>query len=242
MRDGGLEHAIHLAGRLADAQAADGIAGKVELGQRRGTFARGGRHRARLARWRTAPDRRAGPRRGSVRPSEPSRSQASRTTAGSLGSSTTWSSTIATSLPSASWMATARSGEMANGRPSICERKTASCSVTFEHVRQAEDLKAAAIGEDRAVPAHEGVQTAQLGHDLFARPQREVIGVGQHHLGAGAAELLDLQSLDRGQRADRHEGRHLHRAVRRDEGRAASSGSGIGMVEMEGKGHGTKPS
>ena len=93
----------------------------------------------------------------------------------------------------------------------MCERKTASCLVDFRHVRQAEDLETAAIGQDRAVPAHEGVQPAQFRHDLFARPQGQVIGVGQHHLCPGAAELLDLQSLDARQGAHGHEGGHLHR-------------------------------
>ena len=48
--------------------------------------------------------------------------------------------------------------------------------------RQAEELKTAAIGEDRAVPAHETVQPAQGRHHLVARPQGQVIGVGQDHL------------------------------------------------------------
>ena len=61
---------------------------------------------------------------------------------------------------------------------------------------QAEELKAAAVGQDRAVPAHEAVQPAERGDDLFAGPQREMIGVAQHHLRAGGAELLDLQPLD----------------------------------------------
>ena len=125
------------------------------------------------------------------------RSVASRTTSGSLGSATTWSSTIATSLPRRSWMATARSGESSTSRPSMCERKTACCSLILRHFGQAEELKAAAIGQDRAVPAHEAVQSAQRGDHFFARaaapgdrccPATICAPVG--------TELIDLQPLD----------------------------------------------
>ncbi len=77
--------------------------------------------------------------------------------------------------------------------------------------REAEELEAAAIGQDRAVPAHEAVQAAQVADHLLARPQGQVIGVGQHHLGPGLAELLDFQSLDARLGGHGHEGGHFHR-------------------------------
>ena len=104
-------------------------------------------------------------------------------------------------------MATARSGEISSSRPSMCERKTACSSVTLLIVGQAEELKAAAVGEDGPVPAHEGVQAAQVADHGFARPQGEVIGVGQHHLRPGLAELLDFQPLDASLGGHGHKGR-----------------------------------
>ena len=53
--------------------------------------------------------------------------------------------------------------------------------------REAEDLIAAAVGEDRPVPAHEAVQAAELADELRARPQGQVVGVGEDDLCADLA-------------------------------------------------------
>jgi hypothetical protein len=45
--------------------------------------------------------------------------------------------------------------------PSMWLRKVDAVFVELAAVGQAEDLEAARIGEDRAVPAHEGVQPAE---------------------------------------------------------------------------------
>ena len=68
----------------------------------------------------------------------------------------------------------------------MCERKTAASSVDLADVGELKDLEAAAVGEDRAVPAHEAVQAAQFGDQLVAGPQGEVIGVAEDDLGADA--------------------------------------------------------
>ena len=102
--------AVHLLGRLAHAQTADGVAGEIQL---------------------HATVRHSGRRKSSVQPAlddgeqglvgTPRRLPAAGCPAdrplagvphdlGSLGSGTTWSSTMATSLPRASWISTARSG------------------------------------------------------------------------------------------------------------------------------------
>ena len=82
-------------------------------------------------------------------------------------------------------------------------------------VAQREHLEAARVGEDRAVPAHEAVQAAELAHDLLARPQVQVVGVAEHDLRAEARELERVERLDRALRADGHEDRRADRAVRR---------------------------
>ena len=67
-------------------------------------------------------------------------------------------------------------------------------------LRQRHDLIAAGVGEDGAVPAHEAVQPAKLGDALGARPQHEMIGVGEDDVGAGRAHRLRQHGLDRGRR------------------------------------------
>ena len=71
----------------------------------------------------------------------------------------------------------------------MCERKTAASSVDLAHVGEAEDLEAAAVGEDGAVPVHEAVQAAQLGDELVAGPQGEVVGVAEDDLRADGASV-----------------------------------------------------
>ena len=68
----------------------------------------------------------------------------------------------------------------------MCERKTAAWSVILR-LGEAVDLEAAAVGEDRPVPVHEAMQAAQLGDEVVAGPQGEVIGVAEDDLGAGVA-------------------------------------------------------
>ena len=154
------------------------------------------------------------------------RSAASRTTSRSLGSPTTWSSTIATSLPKA--LLDGHGPLRRDGhQPAVDVR--AEDGLLFGHfdaMGEAEQLEAAAIGQDRPVPAHEAVQPAQRGDDLFAGPQREMVGVAQDHLRPGGAELFDLQPLDAGLGADGHEGGQLHVAVRRGEDATAAQHNG----------------
>ena len=79
---------------------------------------------------------------------------------------------------------------------------------------QAEHLEAAAVGQDRPVPAGELVQPAHLGHQLVSRAEMQVVGVAEHDLGADLLEVLGGQPA-----LDGAGGRHvlerggLHRAV-----------------------------
>ena len=81
-------------------------------------------------------------------------------------------------------------------------------------VAQAEDLEAAAVGQERARPVHEAVQAAEPSDHLLARPQGQVVGVPQNHVEAQVLHVLRSQALDRPGRAHRHERRRLDRAVR----------------------------
>jgi hypothetical protein len=65
----------------------------------------------------------------------------------------------------------------------------------FSELREAEHLEAAGVGEDRPVPAHEAMQSAELAHQAVPRPEKQVIGVGEHDLGAGGAEVIGPERL-----------------------------------------------
>ena len=81
--------------------------------------------------------------------------------------------------------------------------------------RQAEDLKAARVGEYRAGPVPERMKAAKIANEFVAGPQREVIGVAKDNPRAGVANHLGRETLHRRLRPDRHEHRRLDRPVRR---------------------------
>ena len=67
----------------------------------------------------------------------------------------------------------------------------------LDETGQAEELEAAAIGEDWPVPAHEPMQPPQGRHGLLARPQGQVIGVRQDHLAPRRPESARPPALSR---------------------------------------------
>ena len=98
---------------------------------------------------------------------------------------------------------------------------------------EAEELEAAAIGQDGPVPAHEAVQAAERGNDLFAGPQGEMIGIAQHHLRPAPADLIDLQPFDGSLRGDGHEGGQIYRPVRRGKNTPPRRTVGIDVQQAE---------
>ena len=103
---------------------------------------------------------------------------------------------------------------------------------------QAEDLVAAAIGEDGTSPVHEAVQAAGPIDQLVAGTQVEVVGIAQNDAGVELFQILLGQGLDRGPGADRHEDRSLHRAVRGVEQAGASPGAAVLGDDFKGEGSG----
>ena len=83
-----------------------------------------------------------------------------------------------------------------------------------QRVAEGEDLETAGVGENRAVPPHEPVQPAELGDQLVARAEMQVVGVAEHDLRAEPAHLVRIQRLHGRLRPDRHEHRRAHLAVR----------------------------
>ena len=87
----------------------------------------------------------------------------------------------------------------------------------FAEIAQAEDLKAARIGEDRMRPRHELVETAHLADQFMAGPEIQVIGIRKQNLDAELFEILLRLTLHRRGCAHRHERRRLDHAMRRGE-------------------------
>jgi len=79
---------------------------------------------------------------------------------------------------------------------------------------EAEDLKAAAVREDRSRPPDEPVQTAAAGDQLVTGPQEQMVGVAQDDLGIHLLQVAMQCRLDGSLRPDRHERRRLHGAMR----------------------------
>jgi hypothetical protein len=75
----------------------------------------------------------------------------------------------------------------------------------FAEAGEGEDLEAAAIGEDRAVPPHEAVDAAEPLDEAMAGPEVEVVGVDEDDAGAGFDDLRGEEGFDGGEGADRHE-------------------------------------
>ena len=82
-------------------------------------------------------------------------------------------------------------------------------------VGMGEDLEATRVREDGAVPIHEIVQASELGDGVRAGAHGEVIGIGEHDLGAKVLDRLGGNALDVRLGAHRHENRGLDITVRR---------------------------
>jgi hypothetical protein len=89
--------------------------------------------------------------------------------------------------------------------------------VDLVHVGQAEDLKAAAVGEERVWPTHELGDAATPVDQLRAWPQPQVVGVREDEAGAGRFHLGRGEPLHGAVGAHRHERRRLHDRARRRE-------------------------
>src|SRR5688572_22496856 len=81
--------------------------------------------------------------------------------------------------------------------------------------RETEDLIAAAVGEDGLVPSDEGVETTERADAFGARPQIEMIGIGEDDLCAEIVEIAMCYGFHGALSADSHERGRVHDAVRR---------------------------
>ena len=82
------------------------------------------------------------------------------------------------------------------------------------------------VGQDRPFPAHEPMEAAEALDPFVARPQVEVVRVGEDDRCADLDEVVRVERLDRGVRADRHELGRLDDAVTRWSVARAAPGCG----------------
>ena len=78
---------------------------------------------------------------------------------------------------------------------------------------EAPDLESAAVGEHRAVPAHELLHATHLGHEFRARAQVEVIRVRQNDLRLHFTQITRRKSLHACKSAHRHKNRRFDDAM-----------------------------
>jgi len=88
---------------------------------------------------------------------------------------------------------------------------------------QREDLIATRIGQHRARPVHEPMNTAEFLEDLKAGPQQKMVGVGQQNLSTALEEIFPALRADGGMRPHGHEGGCQHLVVLCGEARGAGA-------------------
>jgi hypothetical protein len=81
------------------------------------------------------------------------------------------------------------------------------------------------------------MESAPSGDELVAGPEKQVIGVPEDDLGASIAKVPMQRGLDSALRADRHERRRLHDAMRGVELPAAGRAIRAMKRETEGAAH-----
>ena len=91
----------------------------------------------------------------------------------------------------------------------------------FAQFVQAENLKAAGIGKDRARPRHEAVQSAEPSNRLDSRPQIKMIGIAEKNLDAEFFENVLRHSFHRCRRSHRHKHGGFDLAMGREQAASA---------------------
>jgi len=87
----------------------------------------------------------------------------------------------------------------------------------FSKFGKTENLEAAGVRENRAIPGHEFVKAAHAADEFVAGAQIQVISVAENDFGAELFKRFVAQAFDRGLRTNRHEERCFDSAVRRSQ-------------------------
>ena len=103
--------------------------------------------------------------------------------------------------------------------------------IDLTEVLEAEALKPAAVGERRAVPAHESVQPTDLFEKVGPRSQVQVVRVAEHYLCPGGSQVNRVDGPDRTLGRHRHEERRGHVAA--SGAQHTSPRAAVGGLELE---------
>jgi hypothetical protein len=103
----------------------------------------------------------------------------------------------------------------------------------FSNGREAEDLEAPAVGEDREGPIDEVVKATGSADDVHPGANVEVIGVSEDDLSTEFAEFAGVDGFHTALCADGHEDGSVDDAVGSVEATAASFGGRIGFLQFE---------
>ena len=87
----------------------------------------------------------------------------------------------------------------------------------FAHLRQAEHLEAAGVGQYRPLPVGKIVQVSVFFDDFGARAQHQMESITQNDLRTEILQFFRGHRLHRAVGAYRHEGRGLYRSARKIE-------------------------
>ena len=101
----------------------------------------------------------------------------------------------------------------------------------LSQIREAHDLKPTRIGQNRTVPIHEFVQSAQLRNALGRGTQHQVIRVAKQNVGTGFADTFGHHGLYGRRRTNRHERRRANIAARRRN----KASTGCAVLRIKGK-------
>ena len=82
------------------------------------------------------------------------------------------------------------------------------------NLRERENLVTAAVGQDRPVPVHEAMQSAEMPNHFHSGPNEKVIGVSENDLRLSSRSSRGLTAFHAPLRPDRHESRRLDHAMR----------------------------
>ena len=127
-------------------------------------------------------------------------------------------------------------GRKSHGTPVGVSTKYGRFIRDFGPLSETEQLKAAAVSKDGAIPTHELVQSTELFDDHFAGPHGKMVSVGQHDLSSSGRKLARLQALYRALRTHRHKCRCFDTAVCRVKRSSTSQTAGIDMMQLKFKG------
>ncbi len=125
------------------------------------------------------------------------------------------------SEPSASWMAMAYSGVKSMQCPVEVGAEGHAVLVDPAQVAQADHLEATRIGEDGSIPLHELMQTTEALDAFVSGAEREMVGVREDDARPDLSQVVGVEGLDGGVRADGHEDGRLDHTV----GRLQAAGS-----------------